>query len=142
MEETKPHILIVDDEMFLRKSLMLGMRRSGWAVSMAADGHEALQLLEEFSASIRQIDVLLFDQTMPEMGGLELMSEINKRHIDVEVIAMTGSLDPYTREELEKYGCSNFLAKPFDLNALRNIAQTLIDKQGLVLNKKLQAEDG
>ena len=80
-------ILVADDEQNIIKLLRLYLRNEGYEVVAAADGRQAL---ERFSAE--SPDLVLLDLMMPELGGLEVCTEIRKRS-DVPVIMLTARSD-------------------------------------------------
>ena len=70
----KHHILIVDDYQDLRESLGLFLRMSGYEVSEAKNGKEALSLIDE-----HHFDIVITDLNMPLMSGLELLAKLSTR---------------------------------------------------------------
>jgi CheY-like chemotaxis protein len=82
----RPEILVVDDDKAVRDSLALLLQASGYDVTTAANGFEALlQLKKKLPA------VVLSDLNMPGMSGFEFLSVVRRRFPDVSVIAMSGS---------------------------------------------------
>src|SRR2546423_2771559 len=74
---TQQTILVVDDEASMRKLLSGNLKASGYDVRAAADGTEALELIEE-----HPIDLLLLDVTMPGPNGLQVLEAI-RRSIEI-----------------------------------------------------------
>ena len=73
---TRPgSLLVVDDHESNRDALSRLLRQRGYAVSVVADGAEALMLLDQQS-----FDLVLLDVEMPEMSGLEVLGQIRLRH--------------------------------------------------------------
>jgi CheY-like chemotaxis protein len=79
-------ILIVDDDAAVRNSLGFLLKASGYEVTMAANGFEALLCLKN-----RLPAILLSDLNMPEMSGFELLSVVRRRFPQVAVVAMSGA---------------------------------------------------
>src|SRR5690242_13291519 len=73
MPVPKGHILVVDDERFCREAVAGLLEREGYHVIPAVDGTDALLKLESFRP-----DLLIVDQKMPDMTGLELLESIRK----------------------------------------------------------------
>ena len=71
----KKTILVVDDELNIRRVLERAFLKEGYHVHLAEGGHQALRILEEVPA-----DVVLTDVVMPDMSGLELLKQIRAKH--------------------------------------------------------------
>ena len=107
-------VLVVDDEVNLRKVLAALLRREGFDVLTAGDGVEALDLLGKTA-----VDLVLTDLRMPTLDGMGLLQAMLERHRDVPVIMLTahGTVDKAV--EAMKLGAFDFLTKPFDKDELR-----------------------
>ena len=68
--QDQPHILLVDDEAFIRDALELYFESNGFEVSTACDGNSALKI---FSEQANSIDLVLLDLVMPGMHGLDVL---------------------------------------------------------------------
>ncbi|MEO1337976.1 MAG: response regulator, partial [Myxococcota bacterium] len=77
-------ILVADDEANLRKVLAATLRKEGYEVLTAADGAEALQLLDR-----DRVDVLLTDLRMPRIDGMELLNRALETHPSLPVVILT-----------------------------------------------------
>ena len=101
-------ILVIDDEENMRHFLKSLLAKEGYEVSLAADGLEGLQLLEE-----QIFDIILCDIRMPRMDGLEFLREIKKTAVDATIIIMSayGTLD--IAIEAMKLGAYDYISKPF-----------------------------
>jgi two-component system sensor histidine kinase/response regulator len=106
-------ILIVDDEGCMRSVLNLLMRKQGFAVFLAADGNEALDLYTRYR---QNIDVVLLDVLMPGNDGPRTLAAIQEINPRVCCCFMSGSLGDYTEGELRDLGAVAVLAKPFCLS--------------------------
>jgi DNA-binding NtrC family response regulator len=105
------HVLVVDDEPALRRSLARVLEARGMKVGMAEDGATALAYME-----LTPPDVALVDMMMPGVGGLELLARIKASGVAVEVILMTAFADVDAAVAAMKAGAYHFLTKPFDSN--------------------------
>jgi len=81
-------VLVVDDDQPVREILVRLLQRSGYQVSSAAHGFDALLQLKRTVP-----DILITDLEMPQMSGFELMSVVRRRFPQVAVIAMSGAYD-------------------------------------------------
>src|SRR5262245_16564469 len=104
----RARVLIVDDEVSIRRSLARLLTQTGFSVDTAEDGAAALDLLKT-----RNIDVVLVDLMMPNMSGMEVLSQVKQVYPDVEVIMMTAFGDVDTAVRAVRAGAYDFLAKPF-----------------------------
>jgi CheY-like chemotaxis protein len=86
MPDTKPTLLIVDDEPSIRTSLSLVLAEIGYSVRTAEDGFSALAQMR-----MELPDVLLSDLNMPGMSGFELLSVVKHRFPAMLTIAMSGA---------------------------------------------------
>lgn len=108
-------LLIVEDEDMLRRATGKMLRKTGFEVWEAADGHSAIQLLR---ANGRQIDLILLDMTIPGASSHEVIAEASKVRPDVRVILTSA----YSREMIASAMTApqirDFIRKPFQLPAL------------------------
>src|SRR4051812_24357350 len=106
----KRGILVVDDEEGVRGVLDEAMRRRGFAVWLAAQGQEALDLYRQHGQAI---DVVLLDVRMPGLDGphtLAALQEINPR---IRCCFMSGDLGSYAEWQLYNLGAAALIRKPF-----------------------------
>ena len=108
--ETKPVLLVVDDDELACKAVVRVLQKRGFEVLCAHGGREALAVLAD-----HPVDVLVLDVMMPGMNGLEVCHELrqNSRLAELPVILLTGCDDFETRAAGMKLGVSEFLCKPF-----------------------------
>jgi len=106
------HILLVDDDALLRRSLAFNLEQSGYRVSTAANAEDALALVARDCP-----DLILLDIGLPGMDGLEAMRHFHAR-VQAPVIFLTArrrELDEVLGLEL---GADDYVTKPFDLDVL------------------------
>jgi DNA-binding NtrC family response regulator len=119
-------LLVVDDDQEFRDTLRSRFSRSGFEVSAAANGEEALGLAQR-----RNFDVAIFDMMMPGMNGLELLKRFKTDHPECEVILLTGQGSIETAVEAMKLGAYDYLQKPFSLKDLEVIANKASERRNL-----------
>lgn len=114
------HILVADDDADIREVLRLYLENAGYAVSEAADGNEALDLLQR-----EQVDLCLLDIMMPGMDGYQVLRNVRKTSpVPVIVISAKGQ-DPEKILGLE-LGADDYLVKPFNpLEAVARVGSLL-----------------
>jgi len=112
LHKNKDHkILVVDDSIVFRKQMKDMLTNLFFKVITVAHGEEALNMLE----STPDISLVLTDYNMPVMNGLELTTEIRKKHPKNElcIIALSGKSDEETTALFLKNGANDFMHKPF-----------------------------
>ena len=107
------NILIVDDEVGVRDSMHEFIEMAGYHSAIASSAEEALEVLKEKN----NIQVVITDIMLPEMGGLEL-TKLIKKDYKSDVIVMTGYSGDYSYEEAINIGASDFVIKPVRLEEL------------------------
>src|SRR6185295_20174006 len=117
-------LLVVDDDLEFRETLVSRFARTGFAVQSAGDGEEALGL-----AARRNFDVAIFDMMMPGMSGLELLKRFKESHPECEVILLTGQGSIETAVEAMKLGAYDYLQKPFSLKELESVASKAFERR-------------
>ncbi|MCF4009556.1 response regulator [Rheinheimera sp. UJ63] len=108
-------VLIVDDSKTMRDSLSTLISTLNCQTVTANDGIEALNVLQ-----LQHIDLVITDLLMPNMTGLELLTEIRKTFSSAElpVILVSGNLDKATKQQALHSGACDVLKKPFETKQL------------------------
>jgi DNA-binding NtrC family response regulator len=132
-------ILLVDDEEKILKTLGRVLREDGHEVIEARRAREALEVLGR-----RGVDLLLVDNLMPEMTGLELIREIAQSPTDAErpqIILMTAHATIESAVEAMKLGALDYLQKPFEIDELLVVVRRALEHEQLQTeNRYLLAE--
>ena len=119
------HILLVDDEVFIRDALQLYFESNGFEVSTASGGSEALRL---FARQADSIDLVLLDLVMPGMHGLEVLRELKKIDPGVQVVIATGCNSMDNAFEALRLGAIDYITKPildFEEDLLKTVDSAL-----------------
>ncbi|MBN2123377.1 MAG: PAS domain S-box protein [Deltaproteobacteria bacterium] len=119
------HILFVDDEKPLVDLGRQMLERLGYRVTPRTGSLEAL---EAFRSSPDRFDLVITDQTMPNMVGMRLAEEIKKARPDIPIIVCTGFSDALTPEKVEMAGLEGFLLKPLHIRALAETLHRVLKK--------------
>ncbi|MBI4223771.1 MAG: sigma-54-dependent Fis family transcriptional regulator, partial [Deltaproteobacteria bacterium] len=132
------NILIVDDERSIRHALEKFLKSFDHQVFTAADGQEALNLLET-----NPIDLALVDLVMPKLDGLKLIRRMQVISPDTVAIVLTGFGTITSAVEAMKAGAYHYLTKPFELEDITSILQTALShrqlkRENLALKRQLQ----
>ncbi len=107
-------VLVVDDEEPIRKLLKARLEREGFTVITATNAAEGEKQIAENAA----ISVIVTDVKMPGKDGLTFTQEIKKSKNKIKVIVMTGHGEKSTAIQALKFGASDYLEKPFDLEEM------------------------
>jgi diguanylate cyclase (GGDEF)-like protein/PAS domain S-box-containing protein len=109
-DETRPQILVVDDDRLIRSLVRETLEAEGYLVSEAVDGPTALAYIEN-----KRPDLLMLDVAMPGMDGFEVCRALRDRYgkDSIPVLIGTSSLDRESIERAYEVGTSDFMTKPF-----------------------------
>jgi CheY-like chemotaxis protein len=114
-------ILYVDDEPVMRSLGQLVLARSGYAVDTAADGMEAWSALQE-----HDYNLLITDNHMPGLSGLELIRKVRLARMGVPIILASAVLGMYSINALPLTECGAMLAKPFTPEQLVSVVSDVL----------------
>src|SRR5246500_4751496 len=106
-------VAIVDDDDLMRTAVQGLLKSAGWPSQAFASAEEFLK-----SGQQRQTACLIADIRMPGMSGLELQAKLNAEHCRIPTIFITAHGDAKLRMQALRAGAVEFLAKPFDDEAL------------------------
>ncbi len=134
----KHTILLVDDEdnnlQLLRRTL-----RQEYNIITAANGKEALQIIEDKG---KEISLIVSDQKMPEMQGTEFLKQVSGEYPDIVKILLTGHLDvDAIVDSINDCHLYQYIVKPFDPTELKMTIESGIQKFDLVNNKMVILKD-
>ena len=131
----KPRILVVDDELIVRESLLHWFEEENYEVDTAESAEEALRKLKA-----GKFDVYLLDMKMPGMSGIELLEKIKEVDPDAIVILITAFASVQTAIKALKEGAYDYLTKPVDPDELNHILQNAL-KQKTLLQENIQLKE-
>jgi CheY-like chemotaxis protein len=123
----RPVILVVDDQPADRELLIERLTPRGYAVESAADGIEALEKLESDPA---RYQLILLDERMPRLSGLELLEKLKANEGilgRIPVILQTASGDQEQVQAGIEAGCYYYLIKPYDRGVLLSLVAAALD---------------
>jgi two-component system, NtrC family, response regulator AtoC len=136
----KETILVVDDERLVRWSLQQKLEHWGYHVSLAEDGATALGRVQ-----LDNPDLITLDVKLPDMTGIDVLSELRNRNVQIPVIVITafGVIDDAVRSL--KLGAYDFIEKPINFekleNAVRNALETRRLRSEVALTHEIQRNE-
>ncbi len=122
----RSRILVVDDELTIRKSIQKRLEKEGYEVTSADNAKDALQLFQENS-----FDTVISDIRMEEMDGLELLKRLQDQRRDIPIIMVTGAPSLDTAQESIKAGAYDYITKPIEREILINTVKRALEKKRL-----------
>jgi DNA-binding NtrC family response regulator len=125
-------IMIVDDEVAIRKALERFLTGLKYDVFTAKDGEEATKIL-----STETIDLALVDLVMPKLDGIELIRKMKKEQPSVVSIVLTGFGTITSAVEAMKAGAYHYLTKPFELDDIASLIATALEHSQLKEENRL-----
>lgn len=126
----KISVLWADDEIDLLKPHILFLKDKGYDIITATSGDEALELVEKNSFS-----VVLLDENMPGLSGLETLNRLKSKHSDLPVIMITKSEEEYLMEDAIGSKISDYLIKPVNPNQILLSLKKTLDNKRLISEK-------
>ncbi len=129
-------VLVADDEGYIVKALHALLYAEGYEVATAFSGSEALAKLQS-----DEYAVVLVDLTLPDLNGIELLTQMKRKNILTETIIITGKGTVSTAVEAMKRGAYDYLEKPVAPDRLKTIIVKAIERYHLVVShRKLERE--
>ncbi len=107
-----PHVLLVDDEAPLCESLSYALRKEGYEVTTASDGHSAIK---QFHKQVP--DIILLDLMLPEVDGMEVCWRI-RAFSDVPIVMLTAKDQDIDKVRGLEAGADDYVTKPFNTREL------------------------
>ncbi len=126
---TQGDILWVDDEIDSLKSQIMFLTNKGYSVTALSNGYDALELLKE-----KQVDVVLLDESMPGITGLETLARIKEQQPTLPVVMITKNEAENIMEEALGSQITDYLIKPVNPN------QVLLSLKKILEGKRLVSE--
>ncbi|HEX2722605.1 MAG TPA: response regulator [Gemmatimonadaceae bacterium] len=117
------HILVADDEAHIGRIIKIKMEQGPFRVSLAFDGQEAVDILEQEDT----IDLVVLDLMMPRLSGLDVLDRIRaaERWKDIPCIILTAAGQEEYERDARESGATGFLTKPFSPKRLYSLIASL-----------------
>jgi DNA-binding NtrC family response regulator len=132
----KYNILIADDEKNIREGLGKALELEDYRVYLAADGDEAMTLIEN-----KEIDLVIADLKMPGLSGEDLLKKVVSAYPTVPVIILTGHGTIESAVKAMRDGAYDFLTKPLNLERLSLLVKRALSNRELFLQHRALQEE-
>jgi NtrC-family two-component system response regulator AlgB len=119
---SKPHVLVIDDEEAIRRTLRLCLESANYSVQVAASGEAGLAVARK-----QPPDLVLVDLRLGGMDGLQVTRALAQEAPGVPVIVMTAYATIDNAVEAMRAGASDYLAKPFTPAAVKHVVSRVLD---------------
>ncbi len=113
-------ILVVDDDLNLRQTLVIILRNAGYGVEFAEDAPKGMVLLQG-----RPYDLMILDYKMPGIDGLQLLKTVRNLRPELPVFFLTGNGSPELEKEALANGVRGYLVKPVDPERILQLVHSL-----------------
>jgi len=121
------HILWVDDEIHHLKPHILYLETKGYKVSTATNGYDA-----EILNDNNKYDLILLDQTMPGIDGIDTLKKLKTRRITIPIIMITKSEDEWLMDEAISHQVNQFLIKPVSPTQILIAVKQILEKTKII----------
>ena len=119
--DSRPHVLLVDDDVEIVDSMKYALESNGYRVSVAGDGNQGLAMAEK-----HRPDLLILDMMMPKRSGFLVLEQLRRDAEAPPVIMITGNECVRHQQYAELLGVADYLRKPFPMERLIASAQKLL----------------
>ncbi len=119
MSETMKKVLVVDDEESIRELYRADLCDEGYEVGLAADGRQALVLLESFLPNLVTLDIKL-----PDIDGIEVLRRIREKNATIPVVLLTAFGE--FRQDFNTWASDAYIVKSHDTTELKDTVRRLL----------------
>ncbi|MBU1261022.1 MAG: response regulator [Planctomycetes bacterium] len=118
-------VLVIDDDATIRMLLKTSMTKKGFKVVCASNGHDGLDI-----AKSEEVDVILLDWMMPEMDGMEVLTELKRdsNTMYIPVFMLTSKEDARDIDLATNKGAVDYIVKPFNAFLVPEMVQKHLEK--------------
>jgi chemotaxis protein CheY-P-specific phosphatase CheC len=122
-------VLICDDSALARKQMARSLPSSLNAeITFAVNGLDALKKIEQ-----QEFKLMFLDLTMPELDGFGTLEQIKEREIDLDVVVVSGDIQPKAKQRVEELGAKDFIQKPMDKEHLKQVLSRLVKQEDVAV---------
>ncbi|MBW1833845.1 MAG: sigma-54-dependent Fis family transcriptional regulator [Deltaproteobacteria bacterium] len=132
MSNKSQQILIIDDELSMRKLLELMLSKEGYKVSCAENGKTAISMINK-----KDFDLLLCDIKLGDISGLYVLRAAKKQNQNTVVIMISAYASAETAVEAMNEGAYDYVPKPFDIEELKQTIKNALDLKTIEHEKEI-----
>jgi len=138
MTESKGTVFLVDDDEAIRDGLSMLLQSYGYTVETFSS---AERFLERCAAPLPEPCMAILDLSMPAMNGLDLQTELNRRHAGAPTVFLSGEGDIPAAVQAVQHGAIDFIEKPVDTDLLIERIDTALRQQAVQRRNDIAARD-
>jgi CheY-like chemotaxis protein len=126
----KGKVLLVDDEEIILDVSREVLRFLGYDAAFAKEGGAAIEMYRQAKESGQPFDLVIIDLTIPEgLGGQETIEKLRSYDPEVKAVVSSGYTNDPVMQEYAKYGFSGRLTKPYRINEMKALLESMIQKK-------------
>ena len=130
------HILVVDDDKNTRRLMQAVLEAEHYTVSTAADGEDALAVLDR-----EHVDLVVLDVMMPRMDGYAFTATLREAQSDLPILMVSAKQLPEDRKQGFLVGTDDYMTKPVDTEELLLRIRALLRRARIVSERKIELGD-
>ena len=130
-------ILVADDDPHMQQAIKACLSRESYQLTIVSNGLAAIEQLEQDS-----YDLIITDQQMPQMSGIELMATLQKRAVEIPVVMITAYGTINQAVEAMQLGAADFITKPFSASDLERIVERVLLPEMSASRQRMQKQKG
>jgi two-component system response regulator FlrC len=130
-------ILVVDDDPHMQEGVRVALSRGSYEIVVATDGIKAMEALDK-----QEFDLIVTDQKMPNMSGIELLTTLQKRESSIPVVMITAYGTITQAVEAMQLGAADFITKPFSSKELLQVVERVLLPEVQATRQRAKKEGG
>ncbi|WP_411826298.1 sigma-54-dependent transcriptional regulator [Luteolibacter sp. AS25] len=135
MSQSKPNLLLVDDDETILRLLSMAAKENGWRPITAGSGHEALEIIDA------NIEAVVLDLGLPGIDGIDTIGRLHNKFPGVPIVMLTGTNDAETAVQTLKAGATDYLTKPFEIDRLFELLRESVNNRSTASKTKAPAKN-
>ena len=140
--ETRPRVLVAEDDRSVRESLVLALGLEGYDVEAVGDGEQALEAVLKPEGGREEPDAVVLDVMMPFVDGLTVCRRLRARGVKVPILMLTARHEVADRVSGLDAGADDYLVKPFALDELSARLRALLRRTSVTGHDDTLQVDG
>src|SRR5688572_18431804 len=125
-QNRQPSVLVVEDDVDLRRTISESLESEGFAAAQSPDATDAIERLKAFA-----YDAIFIDLHLPDASGMDVLDEAHSRYPEIRAVVITGFGGVSESVTAMKRGAVDFLIKPFQLSQLARVGHAAVDQKRL-----------